>query len=87
MPSRRYWVAEACGNELGKVMTKERIEQIVREKAELDLLSFLPGTRFRQERNFPIRTWTTLPDIFPTFFHHVVYETIHFGDIVFREHA
>ena len=23
------WVAEACGNELGKVMTKERIEQIV----------------------------------------------------------
>ena len=33
------WVAEACGNELGKVMTKERIEQIVREKAELDLLS------------------------------------------------
>ncbi len=39
MPSRRYWVAEACGNELGKVMTKERIEQIVREKAELDLLS------------------------------------------------
>lgn len=56
MPSRRYWVAEACGNELGKVMTKERIEQIVREKAELDLLSFLPGTRFRQERNFPIFT-------------------------------
>lgn len=33
------WVAVACGNELGKVMTKERIEQIVREKAELDLLS------------------------------------------------
>ena len=33
------WVAKACGNELDKTMTKERIEQIVREKAELDLLS------------------------------------------------
>ena len=33
------WVVKACGNELDKLMTKERIEQIVREKAELNLLS------------------------------------------------
>ena len=33
------WVAEACGNELDKTMTKDRIEQIVREKAELELFS------------------------------------------------
>lgn len=33
------WVVKACGKELDKTMTKDRIEQIVREKAELELFS------------------------------------------------
>ena len=33
------WVAKACGKELDKTMTKDRIEQIVRGKAELELFS------------------------------------------------
>ena len=33
------WVVRACGNELDKLLTRERIAQIVKEKAELHLLA------------------------------------------------
>ena len=33
------WMVRACGNDLDKLLTRERIAQIVKEKAELQLFA------------------------------------------------